>query len=162
MEKEEVKIEENKEIETKQKGNQDIALTKKEKFLQVVKFTLFSLSAGIIQIGSFELMYTVIGWKSWWATYLISLTLSVLWNFTFNRKFTFKSASNIPLAMTLVVLYYCAFTPLSVFGGRALEGAGWDGTVVTIVMMLINFVTEFLWDKFVVFNDKLFKKHKNQ
>ncbi|MBR4745529.1 MAG: GtrA family protein, partial [Clostridia bacterium] len=86
----------------------------KETLWQSAKFTLFSISAGLIQIGSFELMYDIIGWKSWWATYLISLVLSVVWNFTFNRKFTFKAANNIPIAMSLVFLYYCAFTPVSV------------------------------------------------
>ena len=130
-------------------------LTKQEKqketAWQSLKFTLFSISAGVIQIGSFELMYDVIGWKSWWATYLISLVLSVIWNFTLNRQYTFKSANNVPLAMTLVLLYYAVFTPVSVFGGNALEGIGWNGTIVTGLMMLLNFITEFLWDKFVVF-----------
>ena len=75
----------------------------------------------------------------------------MIWNFTFNRKFTFKSASNVPLAMLLVVIYYCAFIPSSVFGGDALEGIGWNGTLVTVLMMVINFVTEFLYQKFVVY-----------
>lgn len=148
----------NVDIKKVNKGNSDLVLTKKQKFLQFLKFLCFSISAGVIQIGSFELMYDVIGWKAWWATYLISLVLSIIWNFTFNRKFTFKSASNVPVAMILVLVYYCAFTPLSVFGGRALEGIGWNGTLVTAIMMVINFVTEFIWDKFVVFNDKLMNK----
>ncbi len=160
---------ENENIEIKENENQnlteEVKLTKKQSFMQFVKFLGFSLSAGIIQFGSFELMYDVCGWKSWWATYLISLVLSVLWNFTFNRKFTFKSASNIPLAMGLVLIYYCAFTPISVFGGRALEGIGWNGTLVTVLMMILNFATEFVWDKFVVFNEKftnkLLKKKSN-
>lgn len=73
---------------------------------------------------------------------LYLVALSVIWNFTFNRKFTFKSASNVPLAMTLVFLFYCAFAPASVFGGNALESIGWNGTLVTVLMMAINFVTE--------------------
>lgn len=133
-------------------------LTKKQEFLQFLKFLGFSLSAGLIQIGSFELMYDLIGWKSWWATYLISIVLSVIWNFTFNRKFTFKSATNIPVSMTLALLFYVAFIPVSVFGGNALEGIGWNGTLVTLLMMVINFLTEFVWDKFVVFNDKVVNK----
>lgn len=135
-----------------------------QNFLQLLKFVGFSISAGVIQLLSFELLFNWIGWKVWWASYLISIVLSVLWNFTFNRKFTFKSASSIPLAMTLVFLYYCAFTPLSIFGGGALENAGWNGTLVTVLMMIINFVTEFLFDKFVVFNDKVTNKilHKNK
>ncbi len=161
MENENIEIKENE----KQNLTEEVKLTKKQSFMQFVKFLGFSLSAGIIQFGSFELMYDVCGWKSWWATYLISLVLSVLWNFTFNRKFTFKSASNIPLAMGLVLIYYCAFTPISVFGGRALEGIGWNGTLVTVLMMILNFATEFVWDKFVVFNEKftnkLLKKKSN-
>ncbi len=131
---------------------------KKKAFLQFVIFALFSASAGIIQMLSFECLYHWIGWDNWWATYLISLTLSVIWNFTFNRKFTFKSSSNVPIAMTLVLLYYCAFTPISVFGGQALENAGWNGTLVTVIMMLLNFATEFFFDKYVTFNDKVITK----
>lgn len=134
---------------------------RKKGFIQFLKFSLFSLSAGIIQILSFECLYHWIGWDNWWATYLISLTLSVIWNFTFNRKFTFKSSSNIPIAMTLVLLYYCAFTPISVFGGNALEGIGWNGTLVTVLMMILNFATEFVFDKFVTFNDRVVGKIAN-
>lgn len=132
--------------------------TKRESFLEFLKFAGFSLSAGVIQLVSFELLYNWINWHNWWPCYLISIILSVVWNFTFNRKFTFKSASNVPFAMCLVLIYYCAFIPLSVFGGGALEKIGWNGTLVTVLMMLINFLTEFVWDKFVVFNDKLTKK----
>lgn len=131
---------------------------RKKQALQLFKFLCFSLSAGVIQLASFTLLYNVIAWDNWWATYLISVVLSVLWNFTFNRKFTFASAGNVPLAMALVVVYYCAFIPASVFGGDALEAAGWNGTLVTLLMMVINFATEFVWDKFVVFNDPLLKK----
>lgn len=133
-------------------------LTKKQQFFQFLKFLAFSLSAGVIQLLSFELLYTWTACLPWWPSYLISIVLSVIWNFTFNRKFTFKSASNVPLAMLLVVIYYCAFIPSSVFGGDALEGIGWNGTLVTVLMMVINFVTEFFWDKYIVFNDKLINK----
>jgi putative flippase GtrA len=148
---EEKKTEEVLESEKKSKS-------KKESFIELLKFVGFSISAGVIQILSFELLYDVINWKSWWACYLISIVLSVIWNFTFNRKFTFKSANNVPFAMVLVTIYYCAFIPVSVFGGNALEGIGWNGTLVTAIMMLLNFATEFLWDKFVVFNDPLTNK----
>ena len=133
-------------------------LTKKQQFFQFLKFLAFSLSAGVIQLLSFELLYTWTACLPWWPSYLISIVLSVIWNFTFNRKFTFKSASNVPLAMLLVAIYYCAFIPSSVFGGDALEGIGWNGTLVTVLMMVINFVTEFFWDKYIVFNDKLINK----
>lgn len=123
-----------------------------------LKFLGFSISAGVIQIVSFEIMFDLIGWKVWWACHLISLALSVVWNFTFNRKFTFKSASNVPLAMSFAFLFYVAFTPASVFGGQALKDIGWNGTLVEALMMVINFVLEFVWDKFVVFNDKFMSK----
>ena len=145
---------------------QDEQLSPKQQFFQFLKFLAFSLSAGVIQIVTFELLYTVIGWKSWWATYLISIILSVVWNFTFNRKFTFKAATNVPVSMVLALLFYVLFIPLSVFGGNALEGIGWNGTLVTLMMMVINFLGEFVWDKFIVFNekvvDKIVKKRKKE
>ena len=130
----------------------------KTQIIQFLKFLGFSLSAGVIQLLSFELLYTWTESLPWWPAYLISIVLSVVWNFTFNRKFTFKSASNVPLAMTIVAIYYCMFIPVSVFGGDALEGIGWNGTLVTVLMMVINFITEFFWDKYIVFNDKLLAK----
>ena len=133
---------------------------KMKQFLQILKFTGFSASAGVIQLLSFTVLYEWAAWLDWWPSYLISIILSVLWNFTFNRKFTFNAANNVPLAMGLVVVYYCAFIPVSVFGGNALEAAWGEklGIVVTVMMMLINFVTEFIWDKFVVFNAKVTDK----
>ena len=130
----------------------------KTQIIQFLKFLGFSLSAGVIQLLSFELLYTWTESLPWWPAYLISIILSVVWNFTFNRKFTFKSASNVPLAMTIVAIYYCMFIPVSVFGGDALEGIGGNGTLVTVLMMVINFITEFFWDKYIVFNDKLLAK----
>lgn len=141
--------------ELNKESNQEKKLSTKQQIIQFFKFLAFSLSAGIIQLSSFELLYNVINWKSWWATYLISIILSVIWNFTFNRKFTFKSASNVPVSMMLALLFYVPFVPITVFGGNALEQIGWNGTLVTIMMMVINFVTEFIWDKLVVFNDKI-------
>ncbi len=156
------------EKEIKQKQTQDInqiqkpeANSRKAQLWQIVKFALFSISAGAIQLLSFELLYNWIGWKLWWPSYLISIVLSVIWNFTFNRKFTFKSASNIPISMTLALLFYVPFIPASVFGGGALEASGWNGTLVTVLMMVINFALEFLWDKFVVFNEKVTNKILN-
>ncbi|MBQ8909111.1 MAG: GtrA family protein [Clostridia bacterium] len=133
--------------------------SKKQKFLksnwwQVIKFTLFSISAGVIQFGVFLLLNEVVGW-SFWPSHLISVTLSVVWNFTFNRKFTFKASNNVPIAMLLTFAFYVAFVPASVFGGNALEAAGWDALLVEALMMVINFVTEFIYQKFVVFNRKI-------
>ena len=92
--------------------------TKKE-FLRTVKFVLFSISAGVIQVLSFTLMEELLHWTHW-VSYLISLVLSVLWNFTLNRKFTFRSANNVPLAMAQVALFYAVFTPLSTWWTAAL------------------------------------------
>ena len=125
--------------------------------LQTIKFTLFSLSAGIIQLGSFALLHDVIK-LTWWPSYLISLILSVLWNFTLNRNFTFQSASNVPIAMLKVFAYYCVFTPLSTLLGNYLTSTlGYNDYLVTILNMLINLITEFLYQKYDVFKDSLQK-----
>ena len=120
--------------------------------LRAIKFTLFSISAGIIQIVSFTLLNELTP-LSEHISDLIALVLSVLWNFTFNRRYTFQSAGNVPKAMALVALFYCVFTPLSTWLEKALVGAGWNEYVVTVLNMIINFVTEFLYDKFVVFRN---------
>ena len=124
--------------------------TKKTELLRVVKFVLFSASAGLIQLLSFTLMNEAFRWN-YWVCYLIALVLSVLWNFTLNRKFTFRSANNIPVAMGKVAVFYLVFTPLSTWGGNALTAMGWNEYPVLIGSMLLNFVTEFLYDRFVVF-----------
>ena len=123
---------------------------------QAIKFTLFSVSAGIIQIGSFALLNELLHW-SYWVSYLISLVLSVLWNFNLNRKFTFQSASNVPIAMLKVAAYYAVFTPLSTWWTAALTApaVGWNAYLVEFLTMLTNFVTEFLFQRFVVFRKSL-------
>lgn len=133
---------------------------KKAQWIQILKFTGFSISAGVIQLVSDGILCDWTGWLPWWPAYLISVILSVLWNFTFNRKFTFRAANNVPVAMGLVTLYYCAFIPLSVFGGNAIAAQlpANLGLLVTFMMMVVNFVTEFIWDKFVVFNAKVTEK----
>lgn len=136
--------------------------SRKENILQIVKFTLFSLSAGIIQFGSFALLHELIQMEEWLA-HLISLVLSVLWNFTFNRKFTFKSATNVPLAMVKVAVFYLIFTPTSTYLIDLLVKAGVDGLIAEIIMMIFNFVLEFLYQKFFVFNPKFdIKKREKQ
>lgn len=122
----------------------------KQTFLQVVKYTLIAASAGLIQVGSFSLFEEVLH-LPYWPSYLIALTLSVLWNFTFNRKYTFKSANNVPKAMFLVFLYYLVFTPLSTWWGHAMTNAGINDYIVLAFTMIVNFITEFLFQKFVVF-----------
>ena len=131
---------------------------KKEDLLQSIKFTLFSVSAGIIQIVSFALFNDLIK-MGWWPSYLISLILSVLWNFTLNRNFTFKSASNVPVAMFKVFVYYLIFTPLSTLLGNYLTGTlHFNDYLVTGLNMLINLITEFLYQKYYVFKDSLDNK----
>ncbi len=143
----------------KKKEKQDVAetqkLSTKENIFQTVKFALFSASAGIIQITTYTLFFEVCHFKEWVA-YLISLVLSVLWNFTFNRKFTFKSANNVPIAMLKVAAYYCVFTPLSTwFTKYATTDLLWNNYLVEVICMLTNFVTEFLFDRFVVFRNSM-------
>lgn len=122
----------------------------RKELLRAVKFTLFSISAGVIEIVSFSLL-TELTILPYWPCYLIALVLSVLWNFTFNRRYTFRSAGNVPKAMALVAAYYCVFTPLSTLGGNFLANLGWNEYLVTGLNMVVNFVTEFLYDKYVVF-----------
>ena len=80
----------------------------------------------------------------------------MVWNFTLNREFTFRSANNVPIAMLKVAAYYAVFTPVTTILGNYLEGTcGWNGMLVTIMNMLLNFVTEYLYDRFVVFGKSI-------
>lgn len=122
---------------------------------RAIKFTLFSASAGLIQIGSFALFKELLHFPNW-LSYLLALILSVLWNFTLNRKFTFKSANNVPVAMLKVACYYAVFTSLSTLLERWLaDSLGWNGYLVTAINMILNFVTEYLYDTFVVFRGSI-------
>lgn len=121
----------------------------KKSFIQALKFTLFSISAGLIQIGSFALMELFI--KDYWIPYLISLILSILWNFTLNRRYTFQSAANVPVAMAKVFGFYLCFTPLSTWLGDLAEGAGINDFLILGITMISNFILEFLFCKFIVY-----------
>lgn len=131
-----------------------IIITEKDNILHFVKFTFFSISAGIVQLMTFTLLNELLHLK-YWPAYLIALTLSVLWNFTLNRKFTFKSAANIPIAMSKVAGYYLIFTPLSTWWGDALTNIGWNEYLVLGGTMIINFVTEFLFTKYFVYHNQI-------
>ena len=122
----------------------------KSNFCQAVKFTLFSISAGIIQVVSFTLINELLQWP-YWPAYLVSLVLSILWNFTLNRRYTFQSAANVPVAMAKVFGFYLVFTPLSTWLGALAEGAGVNEYIVLAVTMVANFVLEYLFSKFVVY-----------
>jgi putative flippase GtrA len=129
---------------------------KKKELLRTVKFTLFSVSAGIIQVASFALFEEVLHLEHWLA-YLLSLVLSVLWNFTLNRKFTFQSAANVPVAMMKVALFYVVFTPLSTWWTAQLTGPkiGWNEYLVLALTMATNFIGEYLYQRFVVYGKSL-------
>ena len=122
----------------------------KNTFLQVIKFVVFSASAGIIQTVSFALLNELLHW-SYWPAYLVALILSVVWNFTFNRRYTFKSAANIPVAMVKVAGFYAVFTPISTYLGHLAEPAGYNDYLILFVTMLSNMVLEYLFCKFVVY-----------
>ena len=93
---------------------------------------------------------------TYWPCYLIALICSVIWNFTLNRKFTFQSSNNVPIAMFKVFIYYLIFTPLSTWLGNYLaETLGWNEYLVTGINMLLNFITEFLYQRFYVFRDSI-------
>ena len=121
----------------------------KQSLVQALKFTLFSISAGIIQVASFALLEIFI--KTYWIVYLVSLVLSVLWNFTLNRRYTFKSAANVPVAMAKVFGFYLVFTPLSTYLGDLAERNGVNDFLILALTMLANFVLEFLFCKFLVY-----------
>ncbi len=126
-----------------------------KEWLRSLKFLLFSVSAGIIQMGGFALLNELLHWD-YWLSYLIALVASVLWNFTFNRRYTFKSDGNIGRAMLLVFAYYCVFTPLSAWLEHFLAGVlSWNEYLVTAINMVLNFITEFLFQRFVVYRKSL-------
>ena len=128
---------------------------KKRELIRSVKFTLFSISAGLIQIGSFTLLNELLH-LDYWVSYLIALVLSVVWNFTLNRRYTFQSANNVPIAMLKVALFYAVFTPASTWLEHFLAGQqGWNEYLVTGINMVLNFVVEFLYDRFFVFRNSL-------
>ena len=128
--------------------------TAKRELIRSLKFLLFSISAGLIQVGSFTLLNELVHLR-YWVAYLLSLVLSVVWNFTLNRKFTFHAANNIPIAMLKVAAFYLVFTPLSTWWTAALTepayGVCWNEYLVLALTMIINFVTEFFYDRFIVF-----------
>lgn len=129
---------------------------------RALRFFLLSCSAGLIEFGSFTLLNEFTNMR-YWPCYLIALTLSVLWNFTLNRKFTFRSTANVPRAMLLVVMYYAVFTPLSTWGGDYLaEDLGWNEYLVTFLNMFANLVTEFLFQRYVVYGKTVDSAVKQQ
>lgn len=138
-----------------------LKLTRRQEITKFLLFVLFSISAGLIQILTDSLLRNVIGLEAWWQTYLPALVASVLWNFTVNRKFTFKSVANVPVAMLKVAAYYLVFTPLSLWWGEALSAlpvgisADFWHYIILIGTMLVNFGTEFLVYRFWVYGKSI-------
>lgn len=128
--------------------------SKKAEIIRAIKFLLFSMSAGLIQILLFTLLNEILH-LPYWLSYLVGLVASVIWNFTFNRKFTFKSANNVPIAMLKVFAYYVVFTPLSTLFVNYLTGLGWNEYLVTVLNMFINLVTEFIYQRLFVFRNSI-------
>lgn len=128
----------------------------KKSIWQAVKYTLFSISAGIIQAGSFSLLfYVILGANNglYWLCNVTAIALSVLWNFTLNRKFTFQSAANVPIAMLKVAAFYLVFIPCSTWLGQLGANAGWNAFLLEALTMVANFVLEFLYFKYFVFKE---------
>ena len=127
----------------------------RKELMRSLKFFLFSISAGIIEIIAFSILNELTGW-SYWPCYLIALVLSVLWNFTLNRRYTFQSPNNVPLAMAQVLGFYCVFTPAStILGNYLADTLLWNEYLVTGMNMAANFILEYLYDRFVVFRKSL-------
>lgn len=130
-------------------------MSRKKEVVRSLKFLLFSISAGVIELAAFSLLNELTSW-SYWPCYLVALALSVLWNFTLNRRYTFQSANNVPRAMALVFAFYCVFTPLSTLLGSFLaDTLGWNEYLVTILNMAANFILEYLYDRLVVFRGSI-------
>ena len=145
---------------------------KRKEIWRTIKYALFAASAGLIEYGSFSLL-TIIPYlalkENYWIPATISLVLSVIWNFTFNRRFTFQSANNIPVAMLKTLAYYAVFAPLSIWLAQMylIDTLGWNEFLVKAVVMVVNFVTEFLYQRFFVFGktidtNDIAKKHQEK
>ncbi len=146
---------------SKHADTQSVKPTKRQNYVQAVKFFLISISAGIIQTLSFTLLNEIAKLEYKWS-YLIALVLSVLWNFTINRRYTFKSAANVPVAMLKVAIFYLVFTPLSTWWGDALNSIGINEYIVLIGTMIINLVSEFLYCRLVVYRGKMYTNDLGQ
>lgn len=135
---------------------ESVYVKQKKELIRSLKFLLFSASAGVIQVLSFAILNEALHLE-YWISYLVSLLLSVLWNFTLNRRFTFYSAGNVPVAMVKVAVFYLIFTPVSTWWTAVLTGNSvmWNEYLVLALTMIVNFVTEYLYDRFVVFGKSI-------
>ena len=132
----------------------------KKELFRTIKFTLFSISAGIIEIVLFTLLSEFTNFN-YWVCYLAALIASVIWNFTLNREYTFKSTANVPVAMLKVFIFYLIFTPSStIIGNYLVEKLNWNEYIVTGINMICNFVLEYLYDKYIVFRGTIDTKER--
>lgn len=130
-------------------------------YIRFALFTFFSVSAGLIEMGVFALLNELTGWP-YWPCYLLALLCSILWNFTLNRKFTFRSAVNVPIAMLKVLAFYAVFTPATTLLGDYLaDTLMWNGYLVTAINMLLNFVTEYFYQRYIVFGASIDQNTKS-
>ena len=131
---------------------------KNKELLRALKFTLISISAGIIQVLSYALIrvfskFPEGSWQDYVIAYTPSLLLSVIWNFTINRKYTFKSANNVKVAMLLVLAFYAVFTPVSTILGGVVVEKGMNADLVFVITLVSNFVLEFLYTRYIVYRN---------
>lgn len=131
-----------------------VQLSKKENLIQIVKFVLFSISAGVIQVLVFTLLEELFH-LPYWPSYLVALIASVVYNFTVNRRFTFKSSNNIPKAMTQLGIYYLIFTPLSTWWGDALVKLGVHDYLVLFMTMVVNLASEYCVNRFIIYRNSM-------
>lgn len=133
---------------------------KSKEIIRIIKFTIISISAGLIQVGTFALFNDVFKWN-YWLGYLLSLLLSILWNFTINRNYTFKSSNNITKSMLLVLAFYAVFTPISTILGEYATNNGVHDYIVLVITMLSNFVLKFLYTRYFVYKNSCDTKETN-
>jgi len=133
----------------------------KSSVIMFAKFVAFSCGAGVIQFGTFTLLNEVSG-LNYWASYSIALVLSVIYNFTINRRYTFKSVNNIPIAMALAFAFYLLFAPYTIWltdymtdGALFGKGLGVNEYAVIVICMVQNLILEFVWWRFVIFRKSI-------
>lgn len=147
---------------TNHKNDTSQVMTPKQNAWQAAKFAMFSASAGVVEIITFTLMNELTE-LPYWPCYLTALVLSVVYNFTVNRRYTFKSVANIPKAMLKIIGFYCVFTPVTTYLGNMADVRGVNEYIILGVTMAFNLTLEYLFCRFVVYRgtmntNKLAKK----
>lgn len=128
---------------------------KRKEVIRAIKFAIVSASAGLVEIGVFTIMNEFTGLK-YWPCYLTALIASVVWCFTINRRYTFKSTKNVPRAMAMVFAFYLVFTPATtILGNYLAETLHWNEYLVTGINMALNLSLEYLYDTFIVYRGEM-------